>query len=133
MHRYSQIIRTFADDFILKHISTMKDFFKYMLATMCGILVMTIIGGLLLALTIMGILASSDSKVKAKENSVFVLKLNGTVTERSEDAGPMGLLLGAANAEEIFALRFGSYSIVFTTAGILSLLRLKSITRYLRL
>ena len=79
----------------------MKDFFKYMLATMCGILVMTIIGGLLLALTIMGILASSDSKVKAKENSVFVLKLNGTVTERSEDAGPMGLLLGAANAEEM--------------------------------
>lgn len=79
----------------------MKDFFKYMLATMCGILVMAIIGGLLLALTVMGLLAGSDSKVKAKENSVFVLKLNGKVSERSEDAGPMGLLLGAANADDM--------------------------------
>ena len=79
----------------------MKDFFKYMLATMCGILVMTIIGGLLLALTVMGLMAGSDSKVKAKENSVFVLKLNGMVSERSEDAGPMSLLLGTANADDL--------------------------------
>ena len=79
----------------------MKDFFKYMLATMCGILVMTIIGGLLLALTIMGVLAGSDSKVKAKENSVLVLKLNGSVSERSEDTNFMSLLLGATNSEEM--------------------------------
>ncbi|MCR4959358.1 MAG: signal peptide peptidase SppA [Prevotella sp.] len=79
----------------------MKDFFKYMLATMCGILVMTIIGGLLLALTITGLMAGSDSKVKAKENSVFVLKLNGMVSERSEDAGPLSLLLGAAEADDM--------------------------------
>lgn len=79
----------------------MKDFFKYMLATMCGILVMTIIGGLLLALTVMGILAGSDSKVKAKENSVFVLKLNGMVSERSESTNPLGVLLGSANADDM--------------------------------
>jgi len=77
----------------------MKDFFKYMLATMCGILAMTIIGGLLLALTIMGLLAGGDSKVKAKENSVFVLKLNGTVSERSEDAGPLGMLMGVTSMD----------------------------------
>ena len=79
----------------------MKDFFKYMLATMCGILVMTIIGGLLLALTLMGVLAGGDTKVKAKENSVFVLKLNGMVSERSENANPLGFLLGTANVDDM--------------------------------
>ena len=77
----------------------MKDFFKYMLATMCGILAMTIIGGLILALTITGLLAGGDSKVKAQENSVFVLKLNGTVSERAEDSSPLGILMGAANMD----------------------------------
>ena len=79
----------------------MKDFFKYMLATMCGILVMAIIGGVLLALTITGLLASGDSKVKAKDNSVFVLKLNGTVSERADDAGPLGSLLGLADMQSM--------------------------------
>ena len=77
----------------------MKDFFKYMLATICGIIVVGIIGILLLVFTFMGMLASSDTKVKAKENSVFVLKLNGTVDERADETGPLNMLLGMADAE----------------------------------
>ena len=77
----------------------MKDFFKYMLATICGIIVVGIIGILLLVFTFMGMLASNDTKVKAKENSVFVLKLNGTVEERADDASPLNMLLGMADAE----------------------------------
>lgn len=79
----------------------MKDFFKYMTATICGIIVLTIIGGILFALTLMGMLASSDTKVKAKENSVFVLKLNGMVEERAEDANPLSSLLASADMEEM--------------------------------
>ena len=79
----------------------MKDFFKYMTATICGIIVLTIIGGILFALTLMGMLASSDTKVKAKENSVFVLKLNGMVEERSEDVNPLSSLLGSSGLEEM--------------------------------
>ena len=79
----------------------MKDFFKYMTATICGIIVLTIIGGILFALTLMGMLASSDTKVKAKENSVFVLKLNGMVEERSEDDNPLNTLLGSTGLEEM--------------------------------
>jgi protease-4 len=78
----------------------MKDFFKYMLATMCGIIVLSIIGILILVLTFMGMLAGGDSKVRAKENSVFVLKLSGTVSERTESASPFASLLGLANVDD---------------------------------
>ena len=77
----------------------MKDFFKYMLATICGIIVLTIIAFLLGALTFMGMLSGGDSKVKAPENSVFVLKLDGSVSERADDAGPLGALIGTADME----------------------------------
>ncbi|MBR1415895.1 MAG: signal peptide peptidase SppA [Prevotella sp.] len=79
----------------------MKDFFKYMTATICGIIVLTIIGGILFALTLMGMLASDDTKVRAEENSVFVLKFNGTVEERSEDDNPLNALLGSTGLEEM--------------------------------
>jgi protease-4 len=77
----------------------MKDFFKYTMATVCGIIIVIIIGIVLLSLTVMGLLAGSDTKVKAKENSVFVLKLNGTVQERAEGSGPLDFLLGGADME----------------------------------
>ena len=77
----------------------MKDFFKYTMATVCGIIIVIIIGIVLLSLTVMGLLAGSDTKVKAKENSVFVLKLNGTVQERAEGSSPLDFLLGGADME----------------------------------
>ncbi len=77
----------------------MKDFFKYMMATICGIIVLTVVGILILSLTVAGMLAGSDVKVKAKENSVFVLKMNGTVDERCEGAGPLDVLLSSADME----------------------------------
>ena len=79
----------------------MKDFFKYMLATICGIIVVTIIGFLLGALTFMGMLSGGDSKVKAPENSVFVLKLNGQVSERADNVGPLAALISTAGIENM--------------------------------
>jgi protease-4 len=81
----------------------MKDFFKYMMATICGIVVLTIIGGILLVTSFMGMLAGSDTKVKAKDNSVFVLKMNGSVSERAEDNGPLSVLLNTADMD-VFGL-----------------------------
>ena len=77
----------------------MKDFFKYTMATVCGIIIVIIIGIVLLSLTVMGLLAGSDTKVKAKENSVFVLKLNGTIQERTEGDNPLDFLLSSADME----------------------------------
>ena len=78
----------------------MKDFFKYMMATICGIVVLSLIGGLLLVLTFMGILAGSDSKKKAPENSVFVLKLEGTVDERADDLSPLLSMVSPVNMDQ---------------------------------
>jgi len=79
----------------------MKQFFKYMLATMCGIILLTLIGVLFFGLTVMSLVAGDSPVVKAKENSVFVLKLNGYVSERAEDAGPLTALLGQADMDEM--------------------------------
>ena len=77
----------------------MKDFFKYVMATVVGVIIVGIIGFVLLSLTVMGMLASDDSKVKAKDNSVFVLKMNGTVSERTEGGSPIDQIIGMANGE----------------------------------
>ena len=79
----------------------MKDFLKYMFATMTGIIVLSIIGGIMFILTIVGMLAGGDTQVKAKDNSVFVLKLDGMVSERTEGESPLSALLGAADASEM--------------------------------
>lgn len=77
----------------------MKDFFKYMLATMCGIVVMSILGGILFFVLLMGIIAGSDKGVKAPEQSVMVLKMDGAVTERTEDMGPLGTILNTTGMQ----------------------------------
>ena len=77
----------------------MKQFFKYMMATICGIVVLTIIGVIILAVVISGMIASGNKSVTAKENSVFVLKMEGLVSERTEDAGPFGSIFGMADQE----------------------------------
>jgi len=60
----------------------MKQFLKYTLATITGIFVMWIIGGLLLFLTIVGIVAGSSEKTPVvKPNSVYQLELEGTLVE----------------------------------------------------
>ncbi len=79
----------------------MKQFFKYMLATMTGIVALTIIGVIIFAIVIMGILASGNKSVTAKENTVFVLKLEGSVTERAEDASPLASILGLSAIDEL--------------------------------
>lgn len=79
----------------------MKQFFKYMFATMAGIVLLSIIGGILLVIMLMGMVSGGETKIKARPNSVFVLQLNGMVNERSEDMGPMATLLGSADMAEI--------------------------------
>ena len=77
----------------------MKDFMKYTFATICGIVILSVIAGILFMISIAGIVASGSAGTKAQKNSVFVLKLDGMVTERSEDGGPMSMLLGQADMQ----------------------------------
>ena len=79
----------------------MKDFMKYTLATICGIVILSVVAGIMFMISIAGIVASGTSGTKAGKNSVFVLKLNGSVSERAEDGGPMSLLMGQTEMENM--------------------------------
>lgn len=63
----------------------MKDFTKYVLATIVGIVVTTIVVGILALMSIVGIVASGGSTKSVEKNSVLVLNLSGTVNEQGSD------------------------------------------------
>lgn len=75
----------------------MKDFLKYMFATVAGIFVFLIIMGVLGMMSLVGMLASSDSTTTVKENSVMVLQLDGIMSERFED-DLMGKMVGQVSS-----------------------------------
>ena len=77
----------------------MKDFFKYTLATICGIIILSVIAGIIFMISIAGIIASGSASTSVEKNSVFVLKLNGTVSERTESGSPLATLMGQADME----------------------------------
>ena len=63
----------------------MKDFLKFTLATVVGIILSSIVIFFIGAIILFGTIASSDSEVKVKANSVMFLDLNGMLEERTED------------------------------------------------
>ena len=71
----------------------MKDFLKYVLATVVGLLVFFLILGFFAVMSIAGMVASSDTTVNVKDNSVLVLDLNSAMEERST-SNFMGKLTG---------------------------------------
>jgi protease-4 len=62
----------------------MKQFFKMTLATICGIVIFLMIAGFFLVISLVGMMASDSASTKVEDNSVFVIKLNGSITERAE-------------------------------------------------
>jgi len=79
----------------------MKDFFKYTLATIVGIVILSVIAGILFMISIAGLVASGSASTKAEKNSVFVLKMDGVISERAEDGGPLNAILGQADMESL--------------------------------
>ena len=63
----------------------MKDFLKYTLATIVGLLACMIIVSIISVVSIIGIAASSSPTTTVSENSLFKLELKGEVTERLVD------------------------------------------------
>ena len=75
----------------------MKQFFKMTLATICGIAIFITLMGLFFVISLVGMIASDTASTKVKDNSVFVIKLDGTVSERSESGTPFDAFLGMGN------------------------------------
>ena len=72
----------------------MKQFFKMTLATICGIVIFLFIAGFFFVISLVGMLASDSAPTKVKDNSVLVIKLSGTVDERSQEGTVIDGLLG---------------------------------------
>ena len=72
----------------------MKEFFKMTLATICGIAIFLIVSGLFFVISLVGMIASDSASTKVKDNSVFVIKLDGTISERAEEDSPFNALMG---------------------------------------
>ena len=79
----------------------MKQFFKMTLATICGIAIFITLTGLFMMISLVGMLASESASTKVKENSVFVIKLNGTISERIEAGNPLNTILGMGDMSEM--------------------------------
>lgn len=75
----------------------MKDFLKYVLATIVGLFATGLIMGLLLMMSIVGIVASDSATKRVEDNSVFVLNLNGGIAETA-DNNPFAALLNGGDA-----------------------------------
>lgn len=73
----------------------MRNFLKQVSATVVGIMVFLIIVGALGVMSIVGMVASSSSTKDVADNTVFVVKLNGQLAERSND-NPLAQLTGDA-------------------------------------
>ena len=75
----------------------MKSFFKYVFATICGILILGMVMSIMFIISLAGIAASGSSSTKVKSNSVFVISLNGSVQERGDETSPLSMLLNSAD------------------------------------
>jgi len=72
----------------------MKQFFKMTLATICGIAIFMVLSGLFFVISLAGMLASETAATVVKDNSVFVIKLEGTVNERVPQDDIASALMG---------------------------------------
>lgn len=69
----------------------MKDFLKFTLATVTGIILSSIVLFIIGMVTLFGIVSTSDTETVVKKNSVMMLDLNGTLVERTQES-PLGIL-----------------------------------------
>lgn len=75
----------------------MKNFLKYVLATITGIVILSIVMGIIAVVTMVGLAASSAGSTPVEDNSVFTLTLSGQLNERAE-ANPIAKLTGQVSA-----------------------------------
>lgn len=73
----------------------MKDFFKYVLATIVGIVILFVVMAILGAMSLVGMVASGEATKNVSNNSVLVVNLSGTMEEQAGD-NTLNQFLGSA-------------------------------------
>lgn len=61
----------------------MKEFFKYTLATMTGIILITMVGFVLLMMVVSAMMATTEKQAIVQNNSMLVLKLDNQIVDRA--------------------------------------------------
>ena len=79
----------------------MKDFFKYVLATIVGLILTSIIMTIICIVSMAGMMASENMSQPVKENSILRIKLQGIISERGGENDPLALLMNDADMENI--------------------------------
>lgn len=71
----------------------MKDFLKYALATIVGIITLAVVMGILGIISLIGMVAASETTTVVEENSVLALSLNSAIEERAKE-DPFSMITG---------------------------------------
>ncbi len=79
----------------------MKHFWKYTLATITGVVIISIVGFFIMMGIFGAIASSSDAPVKIKSPSVYELELKGQLVDRSEDDPFTAALVSAMGQEAV--------------------------------
>ena len=79
----------------------MKEFLKFTLATITGIIVAGVLLTFICIIAFLGMISASESETQVQKNSVMMLKLNGALTEQSQST-PLSFLTG--NSYESYGL-----------------------------
>lgn len=77
----------------------MKDFLKFTLATVVGLIVASVVMFFVSMLVVFGMASSAESETQVNDNSIMTLNLNGVVNERSSASTPFDFLLSQADMQ----------------------------------
>lgn len=74
----------------------MKEFVKYTLATICGIIVLSV-GGFLLLFLFVGIASATGGSGSINSHSILRIEMAGTITEQTAEENPLASIVGNNN------------------------------------
>lgn len=74
----------------------MKEFVKYTLATICGIIVLSV-GGFLLFFLFVGIASATGGSGSINSHSILRIEMAGTITEQTAEENPLASIVGNDN------------------------------------
>ncbi len=77
----------------------MKDFIKYTMATVVGLVLVSVIMGVLTIVSMAGMIASEGMSSPIEKKSVLRINLQGSMTERAGEQNPLAQLGGSATQE----------------------------------
>ena len=72
----------------------MKEFLKYVFATVVGIGMFMLIAGIICFVSLIGMAASEGQTVSVKKGSVLRINLTGELNERAEEDNPLAMIMG---------------------------------------